>query len=401
MPRKSRKRGRLYTPHSAAGQARRRSTGAAAKQPEHNRRSIGCRRARLTTLASLGFDEFFASQLERLADPQYVPARIIAEGQSSFHLAGCRAPLGDLSGKLLGSLTKAERPVVGDWVAVIDGNDRASIQRVLERRSTLLRRAAGTLAEPQVIAVNVDVFFVVTAVNRDFNERRLERYVTAVWSSGAEPVVVLNKVDLESNLDEMLEAIDRAAIGVPVVRASAATGEGVDELRAYIASGKTVGFIGSSGVGKSSLTNRLLGREVQAVGGLRGDERGRHTTTARQLIELQGGGVLIDTPGMRELGLLDDIGGVETSFADIAAFAERCRFRDCAHESEPGCAVLAAVESAELPAARLASYRKLLAEVAAAERKRDPVLAGRTKARWKEIHRAMRARAKVDPKLKR
>jgi ribosome biogenesis GTPase len=355
----------------------------------------------LTTLASLGFDDFFASQLERLADPQYVPARIIAEGQSSFHLAGCRAPLGDLSGKLLGSLTKAERPVVGDWVAVIDGNDRASIQRVLERRSTLLRRAAGTLAEPQVISVNVDVFFVVTAVNRDFNERRLERYVTAVWNSGAEPVVVLNKVDLESDLDEMLEAIDRAAIGVPVVRASAATGEGVDELRAYIAPGKTVGFIGSSGVGKSSLTNRLLGREVQAVGGLRGDERGRHTTTARQLVELPGGGVLIDTPGMRELGLLDDIGGVETSFADIAAFAERCRFRDCAHESEPGCAVLAAVESGELPADRLASYRKLLAEVAAAERKRDPVLAGRTKARWKEIHRAMRARAKVDPKLKR
>jgi ribosome biogenesis GTPase len=283
----------------------------------------------------------------------------------------------------------------------VDGADRGSIQHVLVRRTTLLRRAAGTLAEPQVVAVNVDVFFVVTAVNREFNERRLERYVAAVLNSGAEPVVVLNKIDLADDLAPLLEAIDRAAIGVPVVRASAASGDGVDALRAYIGTGKTVGFIGSSGVGKSSLMNRLLGREAQAVGGLRGDERGRHTTTARQLIELTGGGVLIDTPGLRELGLLDDAGGVDTSFVDVMAFAERCRFRDCAHESEPGCAVLAAVASKELPAERLASYRKLQKEIAAVERKNDPVLAGRTKARWKEVHRALRARAKVDPKLKR
>ncbi len=355
----------------------------------------------MTTLASLGFDDFFSSQLERHANPQWAPARVVAEGQSSFHLAGCRAPLGDLSGKLLGSLSKVERPVVGDWVAVIDGADRASIQRVLERRTVLLRRAASTLAEPQVVAVNVDVFFVVTAVNREFNERRLERYVTAVWSSGAKPVVVLNKVDLEADVQPLLEAIGRAAIGVPVVRASAASGEGLPELLTHIGVGKTVGFIGSSGVGKSSLMNRLLGREAQAVGGLRDDQRGRHTTTARQLIELPGAGVLIDTPGLRELGLLDDVGGVEVSFADVAAFAERCRFRDCAHETEPDCGVLAAVASRELPAERLASYRKLLKEIAAAERKRDPVLAGRTKSRWKEIHRAMRARGKVDPKLKR
>lgn len=355
----------------------------------------------MTTLASLGFDEFFASQLEELGDPQLVPARVVEEGQNSFHLAGCRAALGILSGKLLGSLSKTERPVVGDWVAVVDDDDRATIRHVLERRTALVRRAAGTLAEPQVVAVNVDVFFVVTAVNRDFNERRLERYVTAVWNSGAEPVIVLNKVDLAEDVSPLLEAIDRVAIGVPVVRSSAVSGEGVEALRAYIAPGKTVGFIGSSGVGKSSLTNRLLGREVQAVGGLRHDERGRHTTTARHLIVLPDGGVLIDTPGMRELGLLDDVGGVEASFPDVAALAARCRFRDCAHEREPGCAVLAAVESGELPAERLESYRRLVAEIAAAERKRDPILAGRSKARWKTIHRAQRARAKVDPKLKR
>ena len=354
----------------------------------------------MTTLASLGFDDFFSSQLAEL-DGAWVPARIVAEGQSSFHVAGCRAPLADLSGRLLRTLDKLSRPVVGDWVAVVDGADRASIQHVLERRTTLVRRAAGTRREPQVVAANVDTFFVVTAANRDFNERRLERYVTAVWNSGAEPVVVLNKIDVDADLAPLLEAIERAAIGVPLVRASAATGAGLDELREHIGPGRTVAFIGSSGVGKSSLTNRLLGRDVQAVAGLRHDDRGRHTTTARQLIELADGGVLIDTPGMRELGLLDDEGGIETTFADVTAFAERCRFRDCTHEAEPGCAVLAAVEAGELPADRLASYRKLVREIAAAERARDPLVASRTKARWKATHRAMRARSKVDPKLKR
>jgi ribosome biogenesis GTPase len=354
----------------------------------------------LTDLAALGFDAFFAAQRDALP-AEWVPARVSAEGQSSFHLLGCRAPLGDLSGRLLRSQHKLTRPLVGDWVAVVDGPERASIQHLFERRTALMRRAAGTLAEPQVVAVNVDVFFVVTAANRDFNERRLERYVAAVWNSGATPVVVLNKIDLAAEREPLLEAIDRVAIGVPVVCASAVSGEGLEALRNYIEPGKTVGFIGSSGVGKSSLTNRLLGRELQAVGDLRGDERGRHTTTGRQLVLLAQGGVLIDTPGMRELGLLDDAGGLETSFADVLAFAERCKFRDCAHAGEPGCAVAAAVERGELSAERFASYRKLLAEVAAADRKHDPILAGRSKARSKQISRALRARAKLDPKLQR
>ena len=328
----------------------------------------------MSTLASLGFDEFFAAQYEALGQADWVPARIVAEGQSSFHLAGCRASLGDSSGRLLRTQSKIDRPVVGDWVAVIDSDDRASLQHLFERRTTLLRRAAGTLAEPQVVAANVDVFFIVTAVNRDFNERRLERYVTAVWNSGAEPVVVLNKVDLGADLKPLLEAIERAAIGVPLVRASAASGEGIEELRAHIGPGRTVGFIGSSGVGKSSLTNRLLGRYAQAVGSVRDDERGRHTTTSRQLIELAEGGMLIDTPGMRELGLLEDAGGVEATFADVLAFAGHCKFRDCAHAGEPGCGVAAAVASGALPAARFASYRKQLAEVSAGERKREPKL---------------------------
>ena len=354
----------------------------------------------LNDLHALGFDAFFAAQREPLP-AQCVPARVAAEGQSSFHLIGCRAPLGDLPGRLLSSQHKVQRPVVGDWVAVIDGAERASIQHLFERRTALVRRAAGTLAEPQVVAVNVDVFFVVTAANRDFNERRLERYMAAVWNSGATPVLVLNKIDLAAEREPLLEAIGEAANGATVVHASAKSGEGLDALRAYVETGKTVGFVGSSGVGKSSLMNCLLGREAQAVGGVRSDERGRHTTTARQLILLPGGGVLIDTPGMRELGLIDDAGGIETSFTDVLTFAERCKFRDCAHAGEPGCAVAAAVASGELPAERFASYRKLLAEVAAAQRRQDPVLAGRTKARNKQINRALRARAKLDPKLKR
>ena len=354
----------------------------------------------MATLQTLGFDAHFASQLEALAQTGLVPARIAAQGQSSFHLLGCRAPLGDLSGKLLSKLPRIERPVVGDWVAVADG-ERAVIHKTLERRTALVRRAAGTKAEVQIVAANVDTFFVVTSANRDFNERRLERYVAAVWNSGAEPVIVLNKIDLQEDLSPLLDAIEEVAIGVPVVRVSAVSGAGLDELRAHIGVGRTIGFIGSSGVGKSSLMNRLLGHEVLATGDLRNDERGRHTTTARQLVELPNGGLMIDTPGMRELGLLDDAGGLEASFADIAALAADCKFRDCAHTGEPGCAVEAAITAGTLPAERLASYRKLLREIAAAERSRDPVLAGRTKQRWKAIQRALRARREIDPKLKR
>lgn len=354
----------------------------------------------MTDLAALGFDAFFAAQRDALP-AEWVPARVSAEGQNSFHLLGCNAPLGDLSGRLLRSQHKLTRPLVGDWVAVVDGPERASIQHLFERRTALVRRAAGTLAEPQVVAVNVDVFFVVTAANRDFNERRLERYVAAVWNSGATPVIVLNKVDLTAEREPLLEAIDRIAIGVPVVSASALSGEGLDALRQYIEPGKTVGFIGSSGVGKSSLTNCLLGHELQATAGLRNDDRGRHTTSGRQLVVLSGGGILIDTPGLRELGLLEDAGGIEASFTDVLAFAERCKFRDCAHSGEPGCAVAEAIARGELPAERFASYRKLLAEAAATERRTDPVAAGRMKARSKQISRALRARAKLDPKLKR
>lgn len=359
----------------------------------------------MTTLESLGYGDFFAEQLEalRAQAPELVPARVIAEGQTTFGLAGCRAELGELPGRVRRDARAGGRPLVGDWVAVVDAEPpaRAQILHLLDRRTALVRRAAGTRAEEQVVAVNVDVFFIVTSANRDFNERRLERYLAAVWNSGARPVVVLNKVDLVDDPAPLLDAIGGVALGVPVVAASAATGTGLDALREHIGPGTTVGFIGSSGVGKSTIVNRLVGTELQATGGLRDDDRGRHTTTGRQLIVLPEGGVLVDTPGMRELGLLDDAGGLDASFPDVAQLAEHCRFRDCAHEGEPGCAVTGAVAEGRLPAERLEAYRKLVREIEAAERKRNPALAGRAKARWKAIHKAQRQRAKIDPKQRR
>jgi ribosome biogenesis GTPase / thiamine phosphate phosphatase len=353
-------------------------------------------------VSSLGFGPFFAAQHELLGRPELVPARVAGESPGLYRLLGARAALAELSGRLRHELTGLARPAVGDWVAVVDDEQggRAIVHHVFDRRTSLVRRAAGRTGAPQIVAANVDTFFIVTSVQRDLNLRRLERYLSATWDGGAEPVIVLNKIDLadDSDVASLVATIDRVGAGATVLPVSAQTGVGFDRLARHLGAGRTVGLIGSSGVGKSSLINRLLGREQLATSPIDADGRGRHTTTRRELIPLPGGGVLVDTPGMRELGLVDDDRGIETSFADIAALAGSCRFRDCAHEGEPGCAVGAAAESGELPAERLASYRKLLREIAASERRRDPV--ERAKKKGRAIQVAMRARAKIDPKLK-
>ena len=350
----------------------------------------------MIALETFGYGPFFSSQFERVQRPDLVPARIAADGPGIYGLLGSRAPLGELSGRLRHELHGAARPAVGDWVAVADGDDRAVIHYLLDRRTALIRRAADTEAAAQVVAANVDLFFLVTSANRDLNPRRIERYLTAVWDSGASPVVVLNKVDLVADVASLLETIESVALGVPVVQASAVSGQGIEALREQIGPGITAGFVGSSGVGKSSLINRLVGREVQHVSHIREDDaRGRHTTTRRELVLLPGGGVLVDTPGMRELGLIEDEGGVDATFGDIAELALACRFSDCQHESEPGCAVLAALATGTLDRDRHASYRKLQREIAAAERRRDPILAAEERRRWKTIHKELRAREKV------
>lgn len=353
----------------------------------------------MLSLEDLGFHASFAAQFAALNRPDLAPARIAADGQSAWHLSGCRAAIGELSGRLRNELAGVARPAVGDWVAVADGEERATIHHLLDRRTALIRRAAFSTAKSQLIAANLDLVGVVTSANRDLNPRRIERYLTAVWDSGATPLVILNKVDLVADAGPWIEEAQAVALGVPIVPVSALTGRGLDALRVHLSRGVTVGFVGSSGVGKSSLVNRLLGRDAQHVNAIRDDDaRGRHTTTRRELLVLPDGGVLIDTPGMRELGLTEDGGGVEATFADITALASECRFADCRHEREPGCAVRAAIESGDVAIERWESFRKLEREMAAYEARQDPVLAAERRREWKVITKAMRAQSRLTKK---
>lgn len=357
-------------------------------------------------LADLGYGPFFSDSFQSLARPDLVPARVTSHRGAHVLVAGAAAHRAEPSGRLRQALAPGERPTVGDWVAIAPGarpDDLAIIHHVLPRRTALIRRAAGTRGEPQAIAANVDTFLVVTSANRDASARRLERYLAAIADSRAAAVTVINKVDLCA-ADELAEVTARLAVaarGLPVLAVSAATGAGLAALTGLLQPGHTIALVGMSGVGKSSLVNRLLGEERQVVAAIDGDDRGRHATTRRELMALPGGGVLIDTPGMRELGLAEDAGGVAASFGDVLAAAGACRFRDCRHAGEPGCAVAAAMTEGALDPDRLAAFRKLEREAAAAELRASPARRARAKQRWKAAHQALRARAKLDPKLRR
>ncbi len=262
-----------------------------------------------------------------------------------------------------------EFPAVGDWVMVDRLEDRggsAVIHHVLPRQSALIRQSAGRESTGQIIAANIDTIFICMSLNEDFNLRRLERYLTIAWDSGASPVAVLTKADLCTDLSEKLSEIAVVSVGVPVLTCSAQDGSGFDELRSQIKPGETVAFVGSSGVGKSTLINRLLGQERLATGDIReADGRGRHTTTHRQLLRLPDGGIVIDTPGMRELQLYT--GDLSRTFEDVEEIAALCRFADCSHRTEPGCAVQEAIRSGKLSKERLDSYEKLQREAKYAE----------------------------------
>jgi ribosome biogenesis GTPase / thiamine phosphate phosphatase len=266
------------------------------------------------------------------------------------------------------------------------------IHAVLPRRTKFSRKAAGAETEEQVVAANIDVVFVVSALAGDLNARRLERYLALGWESGAEPAVVLTKADLCDDVAAALAEVEAIAIGVAVHAVSNVTGNGLDELSTYFAPGRTIAVLGSSGVGKSTLINRLAGRDLQAVAEVRADGRGRHTTTRRELVPLPGGGLVLDTPGMRELALWDASGGVEGVFEDVGVLAARCRFPDCAHETEPGCAVRAALEDGSLDAERLAGYRKLEGELRHLELKIDKRARSEERKKWRRFARSRRKR---------
>lgn len=319
-------------------------------------------------LELLGWDERW-SQVAKEWPEGTVPARISADFGIEYELMGESVSDGRaiLSGPLRNTRhDNLVRPGIGDWVAVVPETDPMLIVAVAPRRSEFVRKAAGQVTRPQLLAANVDLVFVVTSMNQEFNTRRLERYAAAIWDSGARPVVVLNKADLVDDVQPYIEEVETVAPGVEVVTVSALSDDDLGGIEPLLERGRTIGLVGSSGVGKSTIMNRLLGVERARTAEIReNDDEGRHTTTHREMVILdEGRGLLIDTPGMREFGLWSEEGdGLDAAFEEIAEAADECRFRDCKHEGEPGCAVLEALEAGEISEERLASWRTLQAEL--------------------------------------
>ena len=322
-----------------------------------------------------GWSDPLREAFEPHARAGHAPGRIVVQQRDAYLVI---AEEGELiakpSGRLRHEAREAGHPAVGDWVALATNltERTATIHAILPRRTAFVRRAADSVQTLQVIAANIDVAFVVTSMNADLNPRRIERYLAAAWQSGARPVVVLTKSDLSEQPEAQAAEIVALAAGCPVLVVSARKGLGLDTLMSHVLPGETCVLIGSSGVGKSTLVNALLGEERMATQEIReADARGRHTTSHRQLVLLPGGGLILDTPGIREVGLIDAEEGLGLAFDDIETLAEACRFRDCGHVNEPGCAVRDALKNGTLDPDRWASFQKLGLELAAVERKED------------------------------
>jgi ribosome biogenesis GTPase len=359
-------------------------------------------RGHIPLIQSFGWSDALQHTFAPFVADGLIPGRVTVQHRGSY---GIVTDLGELSAQISGKLARdAESggyPVVGDWVAAAARPDEgaATIRAVLPRRTSFVRKAADSLATEQVVAANVDVAFLVASMNADLNARRLERYLATAWQSGARPVIVLTKADLAEDPDADVAEAEGVAFGAPVIVVSALTGEGLEALGAQVAPRETAVLVGSSGVGKSSLVNALAGAALMDTGGIREDDaRGRHTTTHRELILLPSGALILDTPGMRELGLLDADEGLATTFEDVEALVEACRFSDCGHSNEPGCAVRAAIEDGSLDEGRWRGFQKLQRELAHQERKEDRVAREAHRKHWISIHKAARSHMKAKGK---
>lgn len=353
-------------------------------------------------LSSLGFGDDIRQQLELLRaareEPRLEAARVIAEHRGAYQVvteAGTR--MAELTGKLRhDALDRRDLPAVGDWVAL--GPD-GRIEALLPRKSVFVRKQAGQRPEPQVVAANIDYAFVVTSANADFNPRRIERYLSAIAESGARAVIVINKADLCDDVQALVTALGPSAVAVPVACVSALEGRGLDQLDPYLQGQPTIALVGSSGVGKSTIVNWLLAEQRQTTAPIRAhDARGRHTTTHRELHILPAGGALIDTPGMRELAVWADEEPQVGSFEDIEALGKACRFVDCQHRGQPGCAIERAISDGSLDPVRLAHYGKLQRELTHTLRRGSPEEREKAKsagrARAKAIRQIPRGRGK-------